>query len=256
MANSGDDNKKELIPTIFRSVPKWQDLRFYQKSVVLYQLTYTFCDRFLPKHGDRTVDQMVQAARSGKQNIVEGSEDGKTSTAMELNLLNVARSSIGELRQDYEDFLKSRRLTRWTPADPRFQPTQDFTKSHNLLADYEPYFQRWTAEEMANIGMTLCFQVDAMMNKYLKKVEEIFIKEGGVKERMHRARTEYRKQQDERLAELERALPLLQQQLSAAQAEAAQWKAAYDDLKQRALKAYYRQQEEIKALKLQLGSSL
>ena len=85
---------------IFRQVSKWQDLWFYQKAVVLYQMTFVFCERFLPKHGDRTVDQMVQAARSGKQNIVEGSEDGKTSTAMEINLLNVARSSIGELRQD------------------------------------------------------------------------------------------------------------------------------------------------------------
>jgi len=245
--------EQEQIPSIFRSVPKWQDLRFYQKSVVLYQLTYTFCMRFLPKHGDRTVDQMVQAARSGKQNIVEGSEDGKTSTAMELNLLNVARSSIGELRQDFEDFLKSRQLPQWTPTDQRFQSMQDFTKSHNLLADYEPFFQRWTAEEMANVGLTLCFQVDAMMNRYLRKVEEIFIKEGGVKERMHKARTEYRKQQDERLAELERTLPLLQQQLSATQAKVAHWKAAYEDLKQRALKAYYQQQEEIKALKQQLS---
>ncbi len=86
-------------------------------------------------------------------------------------------------------------------------------------------------------------------------MEEIFVKEGGVKERMHKARTEYRKQQDERLAELERRLPQLEQQLSAAQAEANQWKAAYDNLKQRALKAYYQQQEEIKALKQRLGLS-
>lgn len=243
---------KEQLPSIFRSVPKWQDFRFYQKSEVLYQLTYIFCERFLPKYGDRTVDQMVQAARSGKQNIVEGTEDGKTSTAMELNLLNVARSSIGELRQDYEDFLKSRQLSQWTSSDERFQPMQDFTKSHNLLADYEPFFSRWTAEEMANVALTLCYQVDTMMNKYLKKVEEVFVKEGGVKERMHRARTEYRKQQDERLAELERTLPLLQQQLSASQADAAHWKAAYEDLKQRALKAYYQQQEEIEALKQRL----
>ena len=255
MANADDGNKNAPIPSIFRSVPKWQDLRFYQKSVVLYQLTYSFCDRFLAKHGDRTVDQIVQAARSGKQNIVEGSEDGKTSTAMELNLLNVARSSIGELRQDYEDFLKSRQLLQWTPADQRFQPMQDYTKSHNLLADYEPYFQQWTAEEMANVALTLCYQVDAMMNKYLKTVEEIFVREGGVKERMHKARTEYRKQQDERLAELERRLPLLEQQLLAAQAEAAKWKASYEDLKQRALIAYNKQQEEIKALKQQLGLS-
>ena len=109
--------------SIFRQVPKWQDLWFYQKSEVLYQMTYVFCERFLPQYGDRTVDQMVQAARSGKQNIVEGSEDGKTSTEMELKLLNVARSSIGELRQDYEDFLKSRQLQQWTPDDTRFQPS-------------------------------------------------------------------------------------------------------------------------------------
>ena len=121
------------------------------------------------------------------------------------------------------------------------------------MAIYEPYFQKWTAEEMANVGLTLCYQVDTMMNKYLKKLEDIFVKEGGVKERMHKARTEYRMQQDKRLEELERRLPLLEQQLSATQAEAAQWKAAYENLKQRALKAYNRQQEEIKALKLQLG---
>ena len=253
MTNSGGNNNNDQIPSIFRSVPKWQELRFYQKSVVLYQMTYSFCVRFLPKYGDRTVDQMVQAARAGKQNIVEGSEDGKTSTAMELNLLNVARSSIGELREDYEDFLQSRKLPRWTTADQRFQPMQDFTKKHNQLADYEPYFQQWTAEEMANVALTLCYQIDAMINKYMKKVEEIFVKEGGVKERMHKARTEYRKQQDERLAELESRVPQLEQQLSAAQAEATHWKAAYDDLKQRALKAYNQQQEEIKSLKQRLG---
>ena len=110
------------LQSIFRRVPKWQELWFYQKTEVLYQMTYVFCERFLPRHGDRTVDQMRQAARSGKQNIVEGSEDGKTSTAMELNLLNVARSSISELRLDYEDHLKAHHLAVWTPADARFQP--------------------------------------------------------------------------------------------------------------------------------------
>ena len=157
--NRGNGRKKEFH-SIFRRVPKWQDLWFYQKSEVLYQMTFVFCERFLPRHGDRTVDQMVQAARSGKQNIVEGSEDGKTSTELELKLLNVARSSIGELRQDFEDYLKSRNLHIWTREDARFQPMQDFTKTHNTLADYEPYFQKWSAEEMANVGLTLCYQVD------------------------------------------------------------------------------------------------
>ena len=235
--------------SIFRQVPRWQDLWFYQKSEVLYQMTYVFCERFLPQYGDRTVDQMVQAARSGKQNIVEGSEDGKTSTEMELKLLNVARSSIGELRQDYEDFLKSRQLRQWTPEDGRFQPMQDFTKSHNKLSDYEPHFTQWSAEEMANVGLTLCFQVDTMMNKYMESLERTFVTQGGIKERMHQARTGYREQQDRRLAELEQAVPVLQQQLAQAQAEAAEWKAKYEDLKQRALKAYNQQKEEIERLK-------
>ena len=243
--NRGDGNRKEEFKSIFRRVPKWQDLWFYQKSEVLYQMTFVFCERFLPKYGDRTVDQMVQAARSGKQNIVEGSEDGKTSTEMELKLLNTARSSIGELRQDYEDFLKSRHLPIWTPADARFQPMQEFTKTHNMLADYESYFQKWSVEEMANVGLTLCYQVDAMMNKYMEGLERSFVTEGGIKERMHQARTGYRQQKDERLAELERLVPQLQQQLAEAQA-------AYQDLKERALKAYYQQQEEIERLKKML----
>ena len=245
MAKDGDKPFK----SIFRQVPKWQDLWFYQKSEVLYQMTYVFCERFLPQYGDRTVDQMVQAARSGKQNIVEGSEDGKTSTEMELKLLNVARSSIGELRQDYEDFLKSRQLHQWTPDDERFQPMQDFTKSHNRLSDYEPYFTQWTAEEMANVGLTLCFQVDTMMNKYMESLEKTFVTQGGIKERMHAARTGYRQQQDRRLAELELAVPALQQQLAQAQAEVTEWKAKYEDLKQRALNAYNQQREEIERLK-------
>ena len=242
--------------SIFRRVPKWQDLWFYQKTEVLYQMTFIFCQRFLPQYGDRTVDQMVQAARSGKQNIVEGSEDGKTSTEMELKLLNVARSSIGELRQDYDDFLKSRRMSMWTPVDERFQPMQDFTRSHNQLADYEPYFEKWTAEEMANVGITLCYQVDTMMNKYMESLEHTFVTQGGIKERMHQARTGYRQQQDDRLNELEKSVPILQQQLQAAQSEAAQWKAAYDDLKQRALKTYYQQNDQIKELKKKLGEHL
>ena len=250
--NNNDKQPKKPM-SIFRQVPKWQDLWFYQKSEVLYQLTYVFCERFLPQYGDRTVDQMVQAARSCKQNIVEGSEDGKTSTQMELQLLNVARSSIGELRQDFEDYLKSRRLHQWTHDDERFQPMQDFTKTHNRLNDYEPYFTQWSAEEMANIGLTLCFQVDTMMNKYMEGLEKTFVTEGGIKERMHAARTGYRQQQDKRLAELEQAVPALQQQLEQTQAEASEWKAKYDDLKQRALCAYQKQQEEIDRLKELVG---
>ena len=104
--------------SILRKQNNWQTLYFYQKSQALYQLTFEFTKRFLTR-GDRTIDQMVQAARSGKQNIVEGFADGVTSTEMELKLLNVARSSIKELREDFEDYLTSRHLTIWTNDHPR-----------------------------------------------------------------------------------------------------------------------------------------
>ena len=106
--------------SILKNQTKWEDLYYYRKTVVLYQMTIVFCRRFLPKHGDRTVDQMVQAARSGKQNIVEGLADGVTSTEMELKLLNVARASIKELKEDYLDYLTAHGLVRWKVGHPRF----------------------------------------------------------------------------------------------------------------------------------------
>ena len=237
-------------PGIYKQVSKWQDLWFFQKAEVLYQMTFVFCERFLPAKGDRTVDQMIQSARSGKQNIVEGSEDGKTSFEMEIKLLNVARASIGELRQDYGDFLISRKLKQWKNGDERFARMQDFTKKHNKLADYEPFFNKWTAEEMSNVGLTLCFQVDTMMNKYMKKLETEFVAEGGIKERMHQARTGFRKQQDKRIAELELQNAQLAKQLAEANANALKWESAYNDLKKRAINAFNNQKEEIESLKL------
>ena len=92
--------------TIFKRVANYKDLHAYQKAEVLVLLTDVFCKRFLPLYGDRRVDQMNMAARCGKQNIVEGCEDGQTSLEMEVKLVNVGRSSFQELREDYEDYLK------------------------------------------------------------------------------------------------------------------------------------------------------
>ena len=111
-------------------------------------------------------------------------------------------------------------------------------------------------EEMANLGLTLCYQIDTMMNKYLASLERTFVTEGGIKERMHKARTGYRQQQDERLTQLEREVPLLRQQVEQAQVEALRWKEKYEDLRRRALKAYYEQRGEIEALKKRLGEEL
>ena len=197
----------------------WKGLRFYQKSEALYQMTFVFCARFLPNHGDRTLYQMVQAARSGKQNIIEGSEDGKSSTEMELKLLNVARSSIYELREDFKDYLLSRKLPLWDKQHPRYQKMHDFTKAHNRLEDYEPFFQRWNDEDMANIGYTMCCQIDVMMNGYLRTLEERFRREGGMKERMYRVRTGYRAEQDRKMKEMEATIKWQEQRIKELEAE-------------------------------------
>jgi four helix bundle suffix protein len=194
-----------ITPQVLRKQPNWEGLYFYQKANVLYQLTFVFTKRFL-KIGDRTIDQMVQAARSGKQNIVEGSADGVTSMEMELKLLNVARSSIKELKEDYEDYIVSRHLTRWAVGNPRYDGMLKFCRKHNRIEDYQDYFEKWTDEEMANIALTLCHMVDRMMTTYQKQQEETFVKEGGIKERMTAARLGYRTNQREEIARLKREL--------------------------------------------------
>jgi four helix bundle suffix protein len=185
-------DQKDTKYHYLRKQTRWENLWFYQKTVVLYQMTVVFCRRFMKAYGDRTVDQMVQAARSGKQNIVEGSADGVTSTEMESNLLNAARGSIKELKEDYLDYIGSHKLTLWASGHARYSAMQDFCRQHNRIEDYEPYFERWNDEEIANAAVTLCCMVDTMMQTYQKKKEEEFVTQGGIKERMTAARLGYR----------------------------------------------------------------
>ena len=201
--------------TVLKKAVVWKDLYFYRKSDTLYQLTVEFCKRFLPAHGDRTVDQMVQAARSGKQNIVEGSEDGQTSSEMEIKLMNVARGSLQELRADYHDYLNPHHLSVWAKDSERQQRLRDFCRSHNDYSDYAPLMDRMNDEEMANMALTLCHQTDRMMCAYIRNLEKQFVTEGGIKERMHAARTGYRLAQDAHMKALEAEI----QQLKAENAE-------------------------------------
>lgn len=206
---------------VLRTGTLWRQLYFFQKSDALYQMTFVFCNRFLPPHGDRTVDQMVQAARSGKQNIVEGSEDGKTSTEMELRLLNVARSSLQELRQDYEDYLNTRNLTLWTSSHPRYSPLLEFCRRHNSYSDYKPFVNRWTDEEFCNTAITLCHIVDRMMCSYLNRLQKEFVEHGGIKERMYASRTGYRQQQDQLMQSLKTENTALKREIASLKAEIA-----------------------------------
>lgn len=187
---------------ILRKQTNWEKLYFYQKTVVLYQMTQVFCRRFLPKYGDRTVDQMVQAARSGKQNIVEGYADGVTSTEMELKLLNVARASIKELKEDYVDYLRTRNLPLWTPGHPRYDKLLKYCRAHNRVEDYEKHFESWSDEEFANCANTLCHMVDRMMSTHLESKAEDFKENGGIRERMTAARLGRRQAQNEEIAAL------------------------------------------------------
>lgn len=205
-------NPEKPYQVLKRQKP-WRDAYYYQKSEVIYQMTYVFCQRFLPPHGDRTVDQMVQAARSGKQNIIEGIEDGETSTEMHIKLLNVARSSLQELREDYRDYLLSRNLTIWTSGFERYEKMQTFCRQHNKFEDYQPFLPKWDEEEMANIALTLCCMTDTMLNHQLQKLEKEFVEMGGIKERMHAARTGYRQAQDQELAALRQEVPMLRKEV-------------------------------------------
>lgn len=188
---------------VLKKAVVWKDLYIYRKSDAIYQLTVEFCKRYLPPYGDRTVDQMVQAARSGKQNIVEGSEDGQTSSEMEIKLLNVARGSLQELRSDYNDFLNTHHLPLWASDNQRQQMLREYCHSHNDYSDYAPFVEKMNDEEMANLMLTLLHQVDRMMCSYIEKLEHRFVTEGGIKERMYAARTGYRQEVDARLQALE-----------------------------------------------------
>lgn len=210
--------------TIFRKRVNWRDLYFYQKADTLYQLTAVFCKRFLPPYGDRTVDQMIQAARSGKQNIVEGIEDGMTSAEMEIKLINVARSSIQELREDYEDYLKKNHYSQWEAGHPRYDKMLAFCREYNEYDHFEKWAETMTAEEFANMCITLCHLTDKMVFSYLERLQEIFVKEGGIKERMYAARTGYRQQQDQQMRDLQSEVKLLRQQLAEKDKELAELK--------------------------------
>ena len=199
---------------VLKKAVVWKDLYFYRKSDTLFQLTVEFCHRFLPAYGDRTVDQMLQAARSGKQNIIEGSEDGQTSSESEIKLLNVARGSLQELRADYNDYLNTRHLTVWPPNSERLQRLREFCHSHNDYSDYEPFVNKMSDEEMANMALTLCHQTDKLMCAYIEKLEKQFVTEGGIKERMYAARTGYRQEQDARMKALEAENAALKQRIA------------------------------------------
>ncbi len=164
----------------------------YQKCEVIYDITYYFAHTFLQR-GDRTIDQMVQAARSGKQNIIEGNADLATSVEMAIKLLNVAKASLKELLADYEDYLRVKGYRKW---DKESEEVMAMRQLGLRVADSETMMKivRTRSDEtIANMAIVLIFQADNLIYKFINSIEKSFIDEGGFREKMTRVRLTARK---------------------------------------------------------------
>lgn len=170
----------------------YRKLQVYKLTEIIYDISYEFAHRYLSKR-DRTVDQMVQASRSGKQNIAEGSLASMTSRKTEIKLTNVAKASLGELLIDYEDYVRTRNLTRWDTSNERYQKLRDYVKTEEFENGYMDLVGRLNDEEIANLCMTLIHQAMHMLEHLLDAQQEQFAREGGVSEAMTRARLETRR---------------------------------------------------------------
>lgn len=173
----------------------YRRLRVYRVVEVVYDLTYHFAHTYLSK-SDRTIDQMIQAARSGKQNIAEGNAASTTSAETEIKLTNVAKASLEELLLDYEDYLRVRKRVLWTKSHPRYGSMRNYARSPQLLEEYSSLMIRLTDEELANLCITLIHQAIYMLYRLLESLQKRFIEQGGIREQMTAVRKQYRSNQN------------------------------------------------------------
>jgi restriction system protein len=183
----------------------YRRLRSFQVTEIIYDGTVAFCDRFIDKRS-RTHDQMVQAARSGRQNIAEGSRASATSSQTELRLVNVARASLDELLLDYEDFLRQRKLKQWEKDDSEARRVRDVGAARERTdqsdqtdpADHKKNYARWLEHRepavVANAMICLIHQANYLLDRQIQGLERQFVEEGGYSERLAAARLEKRRQ--------------------------------------------------------------
>ena len=165
----------------------YRKLLSYQRAEVVYDATVRFCNRFMDRR-DRTVDQMIQAARSGKQNILEGSMVSGTSKETEIKLTNVARASLEELLADYGDFLRVRNLPLWNKNDPRALAVRQSSRRRDAsYATHASHVEKGTPEEAANTIICLIHQANYLLDQQIRQLEKAFVEEGGLRERMTKA---------------------------------------------------------------------
>lgn len=171
----------------------YRTLLSFQKAEVVYDITFRFAHKFLAK-GDRTIDQMIQAARSGKKNILEGSKAGLTSKEMDIKLTNVARASLEELLDDYRDFLRARDLPIWDKdaKEARFVRNLGRTEPQTYEL-YREFVETRPPEVIANIAICLVNQTNYLLDRQLLRLARDFAEQGGLRERMTRVRLRSRR---------------------------------------------------------------
>ncbi len=183
----------------------YRELRSFQVATIIYDATVAFCERFVDRRS-RTVDQMVQAARSGRQNIAEGSRAAATSSQTELRLVNVARASLDELLLDYEDFLRQRGHRQWGKDDPEARAVravgkQDRTDPTDRTDQSDARYAAWLRHAdpaiVANALICLIHQANYLLDQQIARLERDFIAAGGYTERLAAARLEQRRKQDQ-----------------------------------------------------------
>ena len=172
----------------------FRNLKSYQMTEIVYDATVAFCDRFISRFS-RTHDQMVQAARSGKQNIAEGSVASGTSKKIELKLVGIARASLEELLLDYQDFLRQRNLPLWEKNHPKAQKIRKLAYASNRsYMTYKTYIEGVPPEVAANALICLIHQSNFLLDQQLRQLEKQFLEQGGFTEKLFRARQNARRQ--------------------------------------------------------------
>ena len=167
----------------------YRELQSYRMSEIVYDATIVFCDRFINIRS-RTHDQMVQAARSGKQNIAEGSMASGTSKKTELKLIGVARASLEELLLDFQDYLRQKGLALWGKEHPEAQAIRKLAWAKNRsYSTYKTYIEASPPEVAANTMACLVHQTNYLLDQQLRALEKAFLSEGGFTERLYRTRS-------------------------------------------------------------------
>lgn len=215
LSDRSDGKKEQAKPGLIPTHGGYRSLKGFQVSEIAYDGTVIFCDRFISKRS-RTHDQMVQAARSGRQNIAEGSMASATSKKTELKLTNVAKASLEELLLDFEDYLRQHKLRQWDKNDPEalavrkrhrsfprewfagldLSDRSDKSNSSDKRDRLDPYgIAKATSEVAANTLLCLINQATYLLKRQIQKLEQEFVEEGGFTERLYRTRTQRRRQQ-------------------------------------------------------------